>query len=250
MIFPLIQATLWGFLGGLALLIGAFVGYYLKIPHRLIASIMAFGAGVLISAACFELINEAYVLGGLDSTISGFVIGGVVFTLVDSYLARKGAKHRKRSNKEKISEDYNENGVAMAAGALLDGIPESIAIGLTMIAGGAVSVATVIAVFISNIPEGLSSSVGMKAMGWKKRSIFGLWFTIAIITGLSSLAGYSIFSHFPPDVNAATLALASGALLTMIADTMLPEAFQETHEFTGLIMSLGFLLAFVLSQMG
>lgn len=248
MFSTMFQAGLWGFVGGLALLIGAVAGYYIKIRKRIIGSIMAFGAGVLIAAACFELLEQAFEWGGYDSTILGFVAGVVIFTLVDLYLSRTGAKHRKTADKSVVG-DYDENGPAIAAGALLDGIPESVAIGLTMISGGAVGIATVVAVFISNIPEGLSSSVGMKSMGWRKKTIFGLWFLIAIITGLSSLAGYSVFSQFPPDVNAATLALAAGALLTMIADTMIPEAFRDTHEFTGLMMAFGFLIAFVLSKL-
>ncbi|MCE5214193.1 MAG: ZIP family zinc transporter [Methanobacterium sp.] len=242
------EAGLWGFLGGFALLLGALTGYYIKIPQKIIASIMGFGAGVLIAAACFALIEEAYQLGGFDSTIVGFAMGVLIFTGADIYLAKKGAKHRKTSDKTKISTEYDESGSAIAVGAVLDGIPESVAIGLTIITGGMVSIATVAAVFISNIPEGVSSSVGMKNLGWKKKSIFGLWFIIAVICGLSSLAGYSIFSKFPPDVNAATLALASGALLTMIADTMLPEAFSQTHQYTGLMVALGFILSFILSM--
>ena len=85
-------------------------------------------------------------------------------------------------------------------------------------------------------------------MGWHRKSIFGLWFVIAVICGLASLSGYSIFSKFSPDVNAATMALASGALLTMVADTMLPEAFSKTHEYTGLIVAMGFLLSFILAM--
>lgn len=243
-----IQAGFWGFLGGIALLLGAIAGYYIRIPQKIIATIMAFGAGVLIAAACFALIEEAFLLGGFDSTLIGFALGVLIFTGADIYLARKGAKHRKTSEKSRVSAEYQESGSAIAVGAILDGIPESVAIGLTIITGGLVSIATVVAVFISNIPEGVSSSVGMKNRGWNKKSIFGLWFTIAVICGVSSLAGYSIFSKFPPDVNAATLALASGALLTMIADTMLPEAFSKTHQYTGLIVALGFILSFILTM--
>jgi len=248
MFSTIIQAGLWGFIGGLALLIGAFIGYYIKIRKKVIGCIMAFGAGVLIAAACFELLEQAFAWGGYDTTILGFVTGVIIFTVVNLYLSSTGAKHRKTADKS-IVEDYNENGPAIAVGALLDGIPESVAIGLTMISGGAVGIATVVAVFISNIPEGLSSSVGMKYMGWDKKTIFGLWFLIAIITGLSSLAGYTVFSQFPSDINAATLSLAAGALLTMIANTMIPEAFRDTHEFTGLMMSFGFLIAFILSKL-
>ena len=243
-----IQAGFWGFLGGIALLLGALFGYYIQISKKIIASIMGFGAGVLIAAACFALIEEAFQLGGYDSTLIGFTIGVLIFTGADIYLARRGAKHRKTSDKSRVASDYEESGSAIAVGAVLDGIPESVAIGLTIITGGLVSVATVVAVFISNIPEGISSSVGMKKMGWSKKSIFSLWFIIAVISGLSSLAGYSIFSKFPPDVNAATMALAAGALLTMIADTMLPEAFAKTHEYTGLIVAFGFIVSFMLSM--
>lgn len=246
--FGMIQAGFWGFLGGLALLLGAAVGYFIKIPQRIIASIMGFGAGVLIAAACFALVEEAYRLGGFDSTAVGFVMGVLIFTGADIYLAKNGAKHRKTFDKSRVADEYDESGSAIAFGAVLDGIPESVAIGLTIITGGLVSIATVVAVFISNIPEGLSSSVGMKHMGWNRKSIFGLWFVIAVICGVASLSGYSIFSKFSPDVNAATMALASGALLTMVADTMLPEAFSKTHEYTGLIVAMGFLLSFILAM--
>ena len=130
MIATWIMSGLWGLLAGSALLVGAIFGYFFKIPQRIVASIMAFGAGVLMSAISFELLDEAYVLGGAYHVVTGFLIGATIFTLANVYLARKGAKHRKRSSKTVLSGNgFESNGPAIAVGSVLDGIPESIAIG-------------------------------------------------------------------------------------------------------------------------
>lgn len=244
-------AGLWGLVAGSALLIGAAAGYFARVPQRLIAAVMAFGGGVLISALSFDLMDEAYKRGGFDSTAIGFLGGAAIYTAANWYLARQGAKHRKRSGKQQPSEEEQSgSGLAIAVGALLDGIPESIAIGVSMIEGGAVSVVAVVAIFLSNVPEGLSSSAGMKKAGRSALYIFGVWAGIALISGLASLAGYAIFSRFSADVIAATIAVAAGAILAMLADTMIPEAFEEAHDFAGLITVLGFLVAFMLTKLG
>lgn len=244
-----LQAGLWGLFAGGALVLGAAVGYGVKLPQKIIAGIMAFGSGVLISALSFELMEEAFHQAGLMPTAIGFFAGAVTYSGTNWLLCRHGAKHRKRSSGQPSQNDDGGSGTAIAVGALLDGIPESIAIGLTMLAGGGVSVATVAAIFISNIPEGLSSSAGMKAAGRSASYVFGIWTIIALLSGLAALAGYSLFANLSAEVQAATTAVAAGAILSMLAETMIPEAFEGTNDWAGLITCVGFICAFTLSML-
>lgn len=250
--FPVwLHAAFWGFVAGTALLIGAGIGYFSHVPQRAIAGVMAFGSGVLISALSFELMDDAYKRGGFDSTAIGFLGGAAIYSGVNWWLARQGARHRKRSGSRQPSErQQSGSGLAIAAGSLLDGIPESIVIGLSMLAGGAVSLVAVAAIFLSNIPEGLSSAAGMKKAGRSVAYVFGIWGGIAVICGVASWAGYAVFQRFSPEVVAATTAVAAGAILAMLADTMIPEAFEEAHDWAGLITVAGFLTSFVLSKLG
>lgn len=247
-----LQAGFWGIVAGAALLLGAAVSYWVKVPARLVAGIMAFGSGVLISALSFELMDEAYRTGGFASTAVGFLGGAAVYTLANWLLAHHGAKHRKRSGdqQKKEADKSGGGGAAIAIGALLDGIPESIVIGLSMLGGGKVSMVAVTAIFLSNVPEGLSSAAGMKKAGRGAGYIFGIWGAIAFASGLAALAGYTLFEGVPPGGVAATTATAAGAILAMLSDTMIPEAFEEAHDFAGLITVAGFLAAFALSKMG
>ncbi|MFG1675092.1 ZIP family metal transporter [Micromonospora sp. NPDC049282] len=244
-----LEAGFWGLLAGSALLIGAAVGFFVRVPRRATASVMAFGAGVLLSAVSFELIDEAHKQGGLLPVAIGAAAGALAYTGANVLLARRGARHRKRSGDEQPSERQQPgSGNAIAVGALLDGVPESVVIGTSLLAGGPVSFVTVIAVFLSNVPEGLSSAAGMRQAGRTRRYVFGLWITIALISGAASLAGYTLLGGAPPEVLATITALAAGAILAMITDTMVPEAFEDAHLLVGLITVLGFLVAFALSH--
>jgi ZIP family zinc transporter len=243
-----LEAGLWGLLGGGALVIGALVAWFVRVPPKVVASVMAFGSGVLISAVAFDLMEEAVQTGGLVPTAGGFLGGAAVYLAANLVLARRGARHRKRSGEQQPSESEQAgSGAAIAIGALLDGIPESVVLGLGLLGGGSVSVSVLAAVFISNVPEGLSSAAGMKNNGRSARYVFGVWIGIAVASGLAALIGYLALGGAPPEVVAVITAIAAGAILTMIADTMIPEAFENTHAWTGLITTVGFLTAFAIS---
>ncbi len=251
MIPAVLQAGLWGAFAGAALLIGAAVAWFVHVPPRLVAAVMAFGSGVLISAVAFELVEKAYDGAGLVPTAIGFAAAAVVYSAANAALAQRGAKHRKRSSGLQESESENRgSGAAIAVGALLDGIPESAVIGVSLLGGGGVGIATVIAIFISNLPEGLSSAAGMKKSGRSARYVFGVWGGIALASGVAAVAGYLGGSALGATGVAVLTALAGGAILTMLIDTMIPEAVEGTRNDAGLIAGAGFLTAFAIGQLG
>ena len=246
-----LEAGAWGLLGGAALVIGAAVAWVARVPPRLVASVMAFGAGVLISALAFDLVQEAADTGGLVPAVVGFFAGAVVYMLANLAVARFGGRHRKRSRELQPSEEeHSGSGVAIAIGALLDGIPESVVLGASLLGGGSVSTTVIAAVFISNLPEGLSSAAGMKGAGRSARYVFGVWVSIAMASCLAAALGYLVLGSAAPEVVAVITALAGGAILTMVADTMIPEAFERAHAATGLIAAVGFLTAFAINRTG
>lgn len=244
-----VEAGLWGLFGGGALVAGAAVAWFVRVPQVAVSAVMAFGAGVLISALAFELVDEAERSGGLPATASGFLAGAVVYVLANLALARRGARHRKRSGDQQPSESEQQgSGSAIAVGALLDGIPESVVLGLSLLGGGGIGVPVLAAIVISNLPEGLSSAAGMKRSGRSARYVFGVWVGVAVASGLAGLLGVLLLQGAPAAVVAAMTAVAAGAILAMVADTMVPEAFERAHVFTGLIVVLGFLTAFTVGR--
>jgi len=239
------QAGLWGLLGSSALIVGAALAYLIKLPKRVIAGIMAFGCGVLMSAVAYDLISEGFDQGGLWPIIGGALVGSAAYTLANWLVSKRGGKHRKRSGDQLKS---GGSGLAIAVGSLLDGIPESIVLGASLLGGGGVGAAMVAAIILSNLPEGLSSAIGMKNAGHSKAYVLGMWASIAVLSALAALLGAALLGDASPWVIATVNAVAAGALLTMIADTMIPEAVEDEPHGTGALVVIGLLVAFALSH--
>lgn len=243
------MAGVCGWAAGAALLLGAAAGWWGQLSFRFTAAVMAFGSGVLLAALSFGLMEEAQRRGGLLATGGGFLAGAAIFTGASHFLGGRGAKHRKRSTGRQPSEaEQPGSGVAIAFAALLDAVPESIVIGTSVLAGRGVSLVAVYAIFLSNLPEGLSSAAGMKKAGRSPRYVFGLWTAIALVSGLVAIAGSVAFRGVSPEVLSVVTATGAGAILAMLIDTMIPEAFEEPHALPGVVAVLGFLCAFALTK--
>ncbi|HQG04182.1 MAG TPA: ZIP family zinc transporter [Thermoleophilia bacterium] len=239
----MLEALLWGMIAGGALLVGAAAGLCFTFPRWSIALIMAFGVGALISAVTYELTAEAYERGGAAAVLGGLALGAFVFFAGDLAIDRRGGEHRKRSGGQQ-----SEAGGAILLGAVLDGIPESLVIGISLLEGGAVGIAFVLAVFISNLPEGLSGATGLRKAGHRPRDILWLWAVVCVASGLAAALGYGVAGELPGHSVGVVQAFAAGAILTMLADTMMPEAFDEGghRPWVGLVTVLGFATAALL----
>jgi ZIP family zinc transporter len=240
----MLEAGLWGLAAASALVIGALIGLASKIPRRLVALAMAFGAGALVSALAFDLTEEAFAAGGTLPVAVGLAAGALVFFSGDQLLNRRGAARR---GKKMLKAD-DGNGPAIVLGALLDGIPESIVLGSTLLAGAGIGVPFLAAVFISNVPEALSAASDLKREGHRPMWIIGLWVGVALVSGLAAAFGYWLLDGMGSGAVPLIQAFAAGAILTMLADTMIPEAYREGGDLAGLATVNGFAVAFLLTK--
>jgi zinc transporter, ZIP family len=244
-----LEAAFWGFVGGAALLIGALVGLFLSVPIRLVGLVMGFGVGVLISAVAFELTGAAYDRAGAVPVVVGLTAGALTFFVGDWVIDRMGAEDRKDPTGTAAGAGASAS-TSLVLGALLDGIPESAAIGVSLLGGGSVGTAVVIAVFLSNIPESLSASAGMKRDGRSVGYVLRLWVLVVLASTVAAALGYGLLGSAGETTLAVTEAFAAGAVLTMLADTMVPEAVEHAGPAVGLACVVGFICSFLLSMAG
>jgi zinc transporter, ZIP family len=244
-----LEAAFWGLVAGGSLLIGALLGLFVPVPVRVVGLVMGFGVGVLISAVAFELTGEAYDRAGAWPVVLGLSAGALTFFLGDLAIDRLGVGGRKDPTGTGAGAGSSA-ATSLVLGAMLDGIPESAAIGVSLIGGGSVGVAVVIAVFLSNIPESLSASVGMKRDGRSNGYILRLWTMVVAASTVAAALGYGLLGGAGETALAFTETFAAGAVLTMLADTMAPEAVNHAGPAVGLACVSGFIASFLLSMAG
>lgn len=236
----MLHSFLWGLLATSSLVIGGLIASYFSLGKKGVGIIMAFGAGTLISAVSYELVYEAIKLSkGSLFAMYGFFGGALTYYFSDRLLENFGSRDHKKG---KATHQSNLI-VPMILAIILDGIPESIVIGLGMFEGGAVSISMLVAVFISNMPEAIAGTTGMKASGWKNGKIIMLWSFIALVCALSTIAGFSFFSGLSERWIAFIQAFAGGAILIMLANSMIPESYEHAGKLAGIFTIFGFFLS-------
>jgi zinc transporter, ZIP family len=238
-----LTAAGWGAFAASSLVIGALIALFRPVANRPLGLIMAFGSGVLVSSVAYELVEEAVAIGGQLPMALGLTLGTITFYLGGCAIDSLGAEGM-GSVHGPVAPGA---GLAIVLGAALDGIPESVVLGLNLSAGGGVAIAFLVAVFMSNLPEGIAGTAGLRVGGWESGRILRLWLIVVGASAVAALVGATVLATASGELRAFILGFAGGAILTMLADTLIPEAFEHAGKLAGLVTTLGFGLAFALT---
>ena len=240
----MLVAALWGAVGAAALVVGALVAYAGAPSRRFIAVVMALGAGLLIGSVAFELVDEAVETASVALVGLCTLVGAAAFTAGDWWLGRKGGSGRKDAG----GAQADGAPLAIVFGSVLDGVPESFVLGLTVLEGN-VSVALLAGIVLSNFPEGLSSSSGLRATGWARSRVVWMWSVVVLVSAVSAALGYLLLDPASGRTGAAAQGFAAGALLAMVSNTLLPESYKVEGVATGSLVAIGFAVSLMLSAL-
>jgi len=238
-----LEALFWGLVTAGSLWVGAALASYTRLSQRMIGLAMAFGAGALIAAVAYELVIDAFETDLRLASI-GFACGGLTFYVGDVLIGRMGGEGRKSMTGQ---SQLAGSASAIVLGTVLDGIPESFVLGSSLLQEGAVPTAVVVGVFVSNVPEALSGSAGLLQAGWSHFRVFRMWTFVVAASVLATVLGYALLDEMGSSGGAFVTAYAAGALLVMLADTLMPEAFELGGREAGLLTAFGFAVGFGLS---
>ncbi|WAC65453.1 hypothetical protein OVA14_08765 [Agrococcus sp. SL85] len=232
----MLEALLWGAVAAASLLVGAALAVLRRWSDRTIGLVLAFGAGALIAGVAFELAEAGLREGGPIGTGIGLALGALAYFAADRAVERWSGRR-----------GGGAAGVPLAMGALLDGVPEQAVLGIGLAEGGGVSLALLVAIFVSNLPEAIGSSADMLRDGRRRRSVLLLWTVVAVVCALAAVAGRAAAEASPPEFVGAVDGFAAGALLVMLVDAMIPEAREKAEDGAGLATVVGFAVAAALS---
>lgn len=248
------QALLFGLLGSSALVIGGTVGAYWRAPTKFTGVMLAFASGTLISALCFELFPEAVDMGGLWISGIGLLVGGLTFVLTNAWLDRHVAGDpdegegdgARADQREKVKAGSRGVGFALLAAVTLDGVPENLALGVSLVGGG--GLALLVAIFASNFPEALVGAVAMRDEGRQPKFAIIIWSVTAVILTLAVVLGRGALAGVDERALSFALSFAGGAVLASVADTLMPEAFEHGKPYNSFATAAGFFVSFVLAH--
>ncbi len=241
----MLEAMWWGLFAASSLVLGALAVFVRAPSRRVLGLVMGFGAGVLLSAVSFELFEDAVgVAGGTGGAVAGFFVGALVFFTGDNVIARMSGQPHADASRPDVDDETSSPALPIVLGTVLDGVPESAVLGLTLLETGSIGVSMLVAVFVSNIPEAVAATTDLLREGWTKRQLVLLWSGIAVVSALAAGLGFALLDGAPPSVVAFTLAFAGGAILTMLSTSMIPEAYEIAGRPVGLVVTLGFAVAY------
>lgn len=252
---------MFGLVASSALILGAVAGRFVEVPRKVLASMLAFAAGALMTALAFELFEDSYEHGGIWRSALGLLVGAIVFTLISQRLDKMAEGQGPEVGSEKLDIDAPASdrapspastsgaaGLALLAAVTLDGVPENVALGVSL-GEGTGGLALLTAIFVSNFPESLVGSASMREQGRGTAYILGTWGICAIVLTLAVVIGAGPLSNADAKTLSLPLAFAAGAVLASLADTLMPEAYQDGGPTVALSTAAGFVLSFYLATL-
>ena len=241
----MLAAVGWGALAASSLVLGTLLAFARDWRDRYLGALLAFGAGALISAVSFELVEEGSVIGSFGSTAAGVGLGAITYYVADGLIARRLSGGRGREGRE----DASDVGSALALGAFLDGVPEQLVLGIGLAAGEGIGIGLIVAIFVSNLPEAIGSATDMHRAGTSRGRILRLWVAVAAVCMLATVVGYAAADAVSGEAQALINGFAAGALIVMLIDSMIPDARSDAGRSAGLFTALGFAVAAALSNL-
>ena len=249
------DAAFWAFIAMVPVLISAALGLRFSPPKRFTTVFLALSAGMLIALLSYDLLEVAFEIGGIYFAILGFFLGIFLYVYANKFIAYRGVVRRNSTECGGMGDltvkqrEEKSAALALVIGAILDGIPESMSIGISFLENELVSISVVVAVAVANIPEGLASGVGLKRSGYSRKNILLTWLIVVLACVVASMVAFATMRNAPDGLKAVMTSIAGGGVLAMTLQTVIPEAWEEMHDGISLFAGLGFSAAFFVSHM-